>query len=361
MREVKVKVRERTKSERNSSGRLAMNLVEIRGVTDTVVGRIYANLRGDVLDIDYAHVVEEMRGRGFYRSALAKLMETFTVRSDSQLSAPAQKAYEALGAVRQPDGRFVLEKKAPTVEVAPAPKERLAKQWLDDDLAPNGVPVKDNFANWFRKSKVVEKDGSPKMVFHGTTADIAAFDITAGNNKTYTGATENAAFFTDNPHNASGYAGRRTSMTGLSATYQEGANVVPVYLSIQRALRVSAKGEAWNYITHKGESYSTPELVDMAQRAGYDGLIVTRIVDSRDAGVTAEEHLAKKPSTTYVVFNPGQIKSAVGNSGLYLRDSSSLTDHEDLPALKNAMRAQADLFDLLAQDKQTRHRAAAIA
>lgn len=345
MRDVNIRVRERTKAEK-AQGRLANNLVEIRGASGIQVGRIYANLRdNNVLEIDFAVVDAEMRGRGFYSGALAKLMRDYTVRSDDQTTPAVRKAYEALGAVRGEDGRYVLERLAPPAAIVK--KERVAKQWLDESPAPNDKPIKENFAKWFRKSKVVEKDGSPKMVFHGTTSDISAFDLTKGNAKLYSGATENAIFFTDNPHNASGYAGRRTSMTGLSATYSEGANVVPAYLSIQRALRVSAKGETWDYVTYKGEAYSTPELVDMAQRAGYDGLIVARTIDSRDSGITAEEHLAKKPSTTYVVFSPEQIKSAVGNSGLYLRDGSSLTDTEQLPALKNAMRAQAELVDLL--------------
>lgn len=175
-----------------------------------------------------------------------------------------------------------------------------------------------NFWRWFGRSKAVDDKGRPLVVYHGTTADIEAFDPSKANENTYLGGTENTVFLSDNPDVASSYAGRRTNMTGLEESYAAGSNVVPVYLKIDKPLKANAKGEGWQDIQYKGDFYSTADLASLAQESGKDGAIISRVVDYRDKGATGKsEENTTKPSTTFVVFDPTQIKSAVGNRGTF--------------------------------------------
>lgn len=188
-------------------------------------------------------------------------------------------------------------------------------------LNSNGQPIHwsvegvRNFWRWFGDSRVVDKTGRPVPVFHGSTADIEAFDPTQANDRMYSGGTENTVFFTDNADVAASYAGRRTSMTGLDATFRDGGNVTPVYLKISKPLKANAKGENWRDVPYKGEFYSTAELTEVAKSEKKDGMVVSKVIDHRDSGITGDK--TKKPSTTYAVFNPTQIKSATGNSGAF--------------------------------------------
>ena len=51
-----------------------------------------------------------------------------------------------------------------------------AKERFGDRVAPNGKPVWQNFTRWFGDSKVVDAEGKPMVVFHGTTHVFESFD-----------------------------------------------------------------------------------------------------------------------------------------------------------------------------------------
>lgn len=128
------------------------------------------------------------------------------------------------------------------------------------------------FKRWFGDSKVVDADGKPLVVYHGSTQDISEFDA-AGE------GDEVGAFFTTNPASLSEY------------TDGDGGNVTPVYLRITNPYEVTV--DQWN----SGEGL-TPRA---ARRAGYDGYIIR----GQDGG------------DTFIVFRPEQIKSAIGNRGTF--------------------------------------------
>ena len=77
------------------------------------------------------------------------------------------------------------------------------------------------FKNWFGDSKVIDANGKPLVVYHGTTADITKFNQTDG------GSLGDGIYFTDDAGAASTFATRKG---------QAGANVLPVYLSVQNLL-----------------------------------------------------------------------------------------------------------------------------
>jgi hypothetical protein len=199
------------------------------------------------------------------------------------------------------------------------------------------------FLNWFSGSKVVDRQGKPLRVYHGTRKDFENFDLAlAGMVGDH---FAEAAFFTDDPQIASGYAvswmnnddfvkareaedqaGKamfsaalefgpnsnqtiraqqehkrlgdiRAKIGDAIDSFQSpstGANVRPVYLSIKHPLVVNAKGLHFRQ-THK----------DAFERAveGHDGVIIRDVFDSATT-------FSKRASTVFAVFHLSQIKSA---------------------------------------------------
>lgn len=204
------------------------------------------------------------------------------------------------------------------------------------------VEQSEAFRRWFDGSKVVDADGNPQVVYHGTNQAFSGFDRSKlGNMSRAVSASE--FFFTDNPGEASDYADaaarrvifnqdahdREVARLRALATAAErrrdfdeyerisseaddleiqavraepqGANVMPCYLRIVNPLDVQ----------HDGASIDTGEVRDLIQQAhaeGHDGLIMRNVRDSPTDATTG---------THYAVFSAGQIKSATGNSGAF--------------------------------------------
>jgi hypothetical protein len=133
-----------------------------------------------------------------------------------------------------------------------------------------------NFKAWFGDSAIVQEDGAPLIVYHGTSADVTAFDHALLQ-------AEGIHLSTD-PSVANTYAVSRAMDGG------RGANVMPVYVSANKVLDV-------------------PMVTTDAIRSAFD------------AGYTAVRR-----GTHIVVARPEQIKSAIGNSGKFDPNSASLTD-----------------------------------
>ena len=135
------------------------------------------------------------------------------------------------------------------------------------------------FDAWFAGSKVVDDEGRPRAVYHGTRRDFEAFlhqdDAAASHRPQGAGF-----FFTESPESASWYAG-----VGGGA---EGARVLPVYLDLRNPLVIDYQGTEDN-----GEVEAD---ITRAQEAGHDGLILRNIDDG-------------SVETQYVAFEPSQIKS----------------------------------------------------
>lgn len=145
------------------------------------------------------------------------------------------------------------------------------------------------FKRWFGDSKVVDEDGNPLVVYHGTSDSFDAFSV-EGRQYTSGLRTNGAAWFTPNPKEASWAAEALPKMRGETG----GApNVMPVYLSIKNPLFAT---EFSAYPTKK-------EIADLVA-AGYDGVIVTRTGRVEDAD-------------KIMAFRPEQIKSAIGNRGTF--------------------------------------------
>lgn len=158
----------------------------------------------------------------------------------------------------------------------------------------NGKPIAQteeglrNFWRWFGDSKVVDKDGKPLVVYHGTESDFDSFD----QNKVKTTKLGSGFYFAKDPETANLYAGF------------SGSNVVPVYLRMERPLIASSVEEARQILEDNGQYMNIDEfsgthaadMADVLAKAGFDGIMYDGVM---------------------VVQNPTQIKSAVGNQGTF--------------------------------------------
>jgi hypothetical protein len=148
------------------------------------------------------------------------------------------------------------------------------------------------FRNWFGGSKVVDADGAPLVVYHGTASDISTFRTTRS------GEFGPAIYTTDNPGEAAGYA----DDAGSTSLSQAPVNIMPVYVSLQNPFTDGIDAFVKRFHSEGG---SQKEAVQRAMNAGFDGVIATR-KDWRD-----------RTLTHYIAFKPEQVKSATGNTGAF--------------------------------------------
>lgn len=137
-------------------------------------------------------------------------------------------------------------------------------------IAPDDKSLR-NFWRWFGDSRVVDAEGRPLVVYHGTKDSITTFRAGGQNGL-------GGIYFTTDPKLAGRYAGGRG-----------GANVVPVYLSIQNPRVTESTMES------AGASVSA---VESLRQSGFDGIINSRMSE-------------------IVAFDSEQVKSATGNRGTF--------------------------------------------
>ncbi len=131
------------------------------------------------------------------------------------------------------------------------------------------------FKRWFKDSKVVDEDGKPLIVYHGSDADFNAFDMTKGR----ANMDIQGAFFSPWDDDAAGYGG----------------NVRAFYLSIKKPADEWTAYKALNRF--KGQNEAGVKAREYLESLGYDGV--------------------NNGGEEYIAFHPEQIKSATDNVGLF--------------------------------------------
>lgn len=218
---------------------------------------------------------------------------------------------------------------------------------LDQDVPlRQGTPA---FDDWFQDSKVVDEQGRPLVVYHGTRGDFSSFDGGAANSSSMTGVSDGVISFSSSAEAASSYAGRydvqgwdspenetkwqalwdankhfeasrfMLEHYGTRRTVFEGpGQVMPVYVAMQNPLVVDAGGALWKEVPWRGDKVVAHDLVPYAKRQGHDGVIVRNVVDQAAGSKDA------KPADTVFAFRPEQIKSAIGNRGTFDPDDPNI-------------------------------------
>jgi SPP1 gp7 family putative phage head morphogenesis protein len=184
------------------------------------------------------------------------------------------------------------------------------------------------FKAWFKDSKVVDDEGKPLVVYHGTggslrrSGNFVAFDTMGGDDfGSHFGSVEAAQEFADDS--------------------RVGAHIKPVYLSIQNPLRLPDLGR-FEYEFLKPElkrrgvdvptvvyEFETDKDYDQflvrrnkiiataLKKAGYDGIVYSN----------AFEGQSSRGGNSFIALDPRQIKSAIGNRGTFDSNDPIIT-HE---------------------------------
>ena len=146
------------------------------------------------------------------------------------------------------------------------------------------------FKKRFGDSKVVDKDGNPLVVYHGTANKFTAFS----KEMIWSNFNQDIQwfFFTDSKENAEDYANNTSYWLPRNQKW----NVMEVYLSIQNPL---IKNIDYDPIELRDNNYE--RFIKEANNKWADGIIIK----------------ADEWQSMYIPFNPNQIKSATDNVGTY--------------------------------------------
>lgn len=151
------------------------------------------------------------------------------------------------------------------------------------------------FQKWFGGSKVVDEQGKPLTVYHGTSKDVD-FNAFRGN--------KNGIWFTSSPEGASKYAAENDSM-GYShgpgwkvEPTNTASRVIPAQLSLQNPKSFEVWPDSIRHATNYKKALG--DFFTELKAQGHDGAIFGSGNDK-----------------TYVAFDPTQVKSAIGNRGTF--------------------------------------------
>lgn len=224
------------------------------------------------------------------------------------------------------------------------------KKWFGDWEAPKDA--------WASRSKVINEDGSPKIMYHGTFGDFSQFKKRTGDIGMHFGTAEAAS-------DRVTYVPHRKNKDGTETS----ANVMPVYLNIRNPLRLPDVG-FWNADNMDRvllEAYpndgarirrlkSTKDIREFIQSKGHDGVVyrntgevagaepfreriretkeamhkvfpkgknsydledqkVPEYIAWSEAEAAYSAHREASQEDSYIAFEPTQIKSATGNDG----------------------------------------------
>lgn len=164
---------------------------------------------------------------------------------------------------------------------------------LQDRRGRLQAPGTSAFKRWFGDSKVVDANGKPLVVYHGTPdarglLDDGAFEARIGGDGVF--------FFTDSPRVAATYA------DPMRAFDYQGARpaVGKLYLSLQNPMIIDAKGASWG---DRGGPQSQAEQIAEAKAKGHDGIIIRNTLDTYNVDGNTR-------ADVFIAFEPTQIKSA---------------------------------------------------
>ncbi len=202
------------------------------------------------------------------------------------------------------------------------------------------------FKEWFGKSKVVDEEGKPLVVYHGSTADFTEFSYKFANRN---GQADGRGFyFTDNRSFAEGYQNKDGKLFEVYLSIQKPLN--PDKLTITKAeLRkiLDAIDPSGDYMTNYAEDDRgypgaawRAKALNSTVNAIYDSSennadILAELYSSFGGGevlaevrkVSGYDGFIKKDQNgnmIYIAFEPGQIKSATDNIGTYDRNNPDI-------------------------------------
>ena len=162
------------------------------------------------------------------------------------------------------------------------------------------------FKSWFDGSKVVDENGDPLTVYHTTPDDFSEFKA-GGDDESKSGR---AMWFGVDGHNPQ--AAHNVLQGRRAGKFKDGVRTMPVYLQMKRPLVIDKSTREWAasvWGSDFPQIMSEETIKDVRQ--DYDGIIYHSPLNGR-------------PSE-YIVFEPNQVKSAIGNNGEFSPASEDIT------------------------------------
>nr|DAI45653.1 MAG TPA: PolyVal ADP-Ribosyltransferase [Bacteriophage sp.] len=183
--------------------------------------------------------------------------------------------------------------------------------------APNGKPTNlterqwlqvrtKNFINWFgdwinnptEASKIVDENGEPLVVYHGSARQFNSFRI----DKIGSMSGDNSGFYFTNERSiAEDYYSKETGsvLGNLKLLFHIGNE----YKSSVYDVFLNSKNPYITKVSDK-EYINREQIIKEAREQGYDSVLFNDVID----GPTVRQDIK-------IVFNPNQIKSATSNTG----------------------------------------------
>ncbi len=211
---------------------------------------------------------------------------------------------------------------------APAQPEAQAAQQLFDN---NGNARFDTpeFIEFFGQSKLVNEDGSPKVIYHGTADSIEAFDFEHPN-RNDTGWLGTGVYATDDPTLAKIYAEQKAQKkrTGRIPDDGVGANIMPMFARLENPY-IATLDEKQEI--RLGGRKAADGFRDRLVAEGYDGVIMPNNPGGRDN------------SNEIVIFDNKAIKSQF-NSGTWSNETANILQqaNTDAVAIEQAQQSGID-------------------
>ena len=164
-----------------------------------------------------------------------------------------------------------------------------------------------NFKRWFADSKVVDDNGEPLVVYHGTLAkELHAF------NKDFIGSRysydDRGFFFIDRKSIAEDYA-----VSDFDSSRK--GQVIAAYVSLQKPLVIDKK---WGLKNGLGDVFRDNDVIDFWD--AYQSYVWDMVDEANADGVIIKDG----SSTMVVALEPTQIKSAADNVGTFDRSNPDI-------------------------------------
>lgn len=248
--------------------------------------------------------------------------------------------------------------------------------------APNGKPSNLNakqyeqvrtpaFKKWFgdwendpsNASKVVDENGEPLVVYHGSVApDIEIFDRSLSKRES-SGLREMGVYFTTNKDLAELYSKARTKEGKISSS----GKIYESFLNLRKVKEFDAKGEngirAWDKLQVDAgyKIAQNRDAMDFLMNGKFgvekvDGIIAKNISDMESYGIDKINELYK--GTVYLVFddNKNSIKSATDNAGTFSTTDDRIQFQKAVPTkpvkgvVRKTLKDAFNSFGLLGKD-----------
>jgi hypothetical protein len=192
----------------------------------------------------------------------------------------------------------------------------------------------DHLRRWSGANKLVDEDGLPYRLFHGTGAVFNQFEPDTWGASTKRDDAKKGFFFTSSAEDAGFFA-----YYGLTVDHRKGdtPSIYPVHLRLKNPLCVVDRRATLDMKLSNA-------ALDFAHKNGYDGVVIYKssipqqvqgsgkvvgsVINSDHDTVDLYGNMLRVPRNPGMVvatFEPGSIKSAIGNNGQFNASDANIT------------------------------------